>query len=151
MKKIKDPNNNVFLWIDVENERYKYQMINDYKLKLNFKPEKTIIADFFAFDSNGFLSIRDGYMWDGASGPTLDTISTMRASCVHDVGYQMIRTAKIDPSYKKSFDKELSRIMKEDYNPSWFGGSLWSKFRAGYYYQAVSLFGGSSCVPGSEK
>ena len=131
--------------------KYKYEVLQDYRVKLHFKPKKRIESEFYIFDIDGWLTIKKGYRWDGASGPTWDTKSVMRASAVHDVIYQMIRRGEIEVSFKDSGDRELQLIMVEDYHPSNSFTETWSNFRAGYYYQAVKFVGGSSCEPGSEK
>jgi hypothetical protein len=44
--------------------------------------------------SDGVLSFREGYAWDGASGPTIDTTSSYVPSLVHDGFYQLSRASK---------------------------------------------------------
>jgi len=143
--KIIDPSGIPFIWKEIEHDKYKYELVYNYNVLLQFKPSQTIISDFYVFESNGKLSIRKGYLCDGASGPTMDTLSNMRAAFVHDVIYQMLRRGELGQVYKNPGDLELHRLMIEDYSPSWFGGSLWSRFRANYYYQGVRFFGGGSC------
>jgi len=91
-------------------------------------------------DTGGFvrvqrrrLSIRDGYAWDGPSGPAIDTRNTMRASLVHDALYQLLRAGKLAPSFRKVADKIYRQHLIED-------GV--SRVRAGWQYAALRLFGG---------
>lgn len=146
---IVDPAGAQFLWTKIEHPRFKYEVLKDYRIQLHFCPKETVISRYYVFTRDGMLLIRRGYRWDGASGPTIDTISTMRASAVHDVIYQMIRQRELSYSYKRAGDCELSMIMKEDYHPNNVFSSLWSDFRSGYYLIAVSLFGGFACKPGT--
>jgi len=80
------------------------------------------------------LTIHEGYAWDGASGPTIDTKSFMRGSLVHDALYQLISTKKLGKEHRRDADKVLYRICRED-------GMSW--FRAKYVYYAVRKFGES--------
>jgi len=83
----------------------------------------------------GSLTIYDGYSWDGASGPAIDTPDFMTASLVHDVLYQFIRLGKLPMSARKEADQAL-------YDLCIAAGMNW--FRAQYVYQAVRLFGGAN-------
>lgn len=51
---------------------------------------------FFHLHPNGLLELFPGFAWDGASGPTIDSPSSMRASAVHDVFCWLARERKID-------------------------------------------------------
>lgn len=128
-----------FKYKEIDHPKYKYELTRYYRAILNFGPDKRIEGRFHSFHPCGCLRVKVGYRWDGASGPTIDTKSTMRASCVHDVLYQLIREGELSRKYKAAADKELRRLMIED-DPSWGG-----KIRAGYFYQAVKLFGFWAC------
>jgi len=146
---IVDPAGSQFLWCKIKHQDFKYEVLRDYRVQLSFAPKETIISLYYVFTTDGILLIRRGYRWDGASGPTLDTISTMRASAVHDAIYQMIRGRELGLEYKLPGDCALSMIMTEDYHPNNPLSSLWSDFRSGYYFTAVSIFGGFACRPGT--
>jgi hypothetical protein len=60
------------------------------------------------------LWIVTGYAWDGASGPTIDTRSVIRASLVHDALYQLMRLGVLDRGWRATADADLARIMIED-------------------------------------
>jgi hypothetical protein len=65
-------------------EGYKFVVAEDFTVQ-------TVIKNFSVQDAltelqqDGTLTIREGYPWDGNSGPCLDVRSSMLASCVHDV------------------------------------------------------------------
>lgn len=65
-------------------------------------------------DSDGFITVLPGYAWDGPSGPTIDTPSTLRASLAHDVLYQMMRERHLDASLRPEADDLLERMLVED-------------------------------------
>ena len=62
----------------------------------------------------GRLTIRKGYNWDGPSGPTFDTPSTLRASLVHDALYQLMRMGLISFSRRKEVDLIFYRMLRAD-------------------------------------
>ena len=148
MGQIKDKAGNVFRWENIKDDKYKYIVMIDYFVKVNIQTQN--INNKFYSLLGGQLLIKHGYKWDGASGPTIDTHNTMRASCVHDVLYQMIRCRELNPDKKDTADRELQRIMKEDWKAKTIFGKGWNAIRSGYFYYAVKLFGGSSCIPGSQ-
>lgn len=51
---------------------------------------------YFKLEPSGLLTVKRGYAWDGASGPTWDTPSSMAASLVHDVFCQLERDCRLD-------------------------------------------------------
>jgi hypothetical protein len=113
---------------------YKYQLVEDYKIKLNIYPDKYIGIRFLLLEKDGTLTIKQGYAWDGPSGPTFDTKSFMRGSLIHDAYCQLMREHKITKDYREQADKILKKMCKEDGMNS---------FRAWYVYKAVRIFGGT--------
>lgn len=116
--------------------RWKYQLMEDHVADI---PVHGIVFenDFIALEK-GMLLIRKGYCWDGASGPTFDTLSTMRASLVHDALYQLIREGVIGMPFRRFADKLFYKMLRED---------GMGRLRAWYFYRAVRQFGESSAKP----
>lgn len=110
--------------------RFKYITVADYfhqtELK-DFRAECSMIS----LDDNGLLCIRKGYLWDGPSGPTLDSISGMRGSLCHDAGYELMRRGLLENKYRGYFDSLFFDIIKQDGMDS---------LRARVWYEAVSHF-----------
>lgn len=73
---------------------------------------------------DGMLEIRAGYAWDGPSGPTIDTKSTMRASLVHDALYQLMRAGMLAQDARDEADKLLFDLLIQDGCWEW-RASLW--------------------------
>lgn len=92
---------------------YKYTLTRDYSVQTEIYGY-TINTAFISLDVNGVLTIRAGYSWDGASGPTIDTKSTVRASLIHDALFQLMRLNLILQSYFKYANKLLKDIGIED-------------------------------------
>lgn len=89
---------------------------------------------FIDLYKDGTLVLHHGYSWDGASGPTWDTWTTMRASAIHDALYKLIKMGYVPKKTKWKSDLMLYFIMRED-------GAWW--IRALYYMIAVEVFGNS--------
>lgn len=124
----------------------KYQEIHKYKYRLyeRFIIRTPIINkaykhDLFELRADGILIINPGYLWDGVSGPTWDTLSTMIAGLVHDALYQAIRLKLLVLTFKDIIDVFFHTIMIRD--------GVWQA-RAWYFYEAVKKFGKGSCIPG---
>ena len=145
--RIADPSGKDFTWKKIKHPEFKYEVTQMYSVMLPYKPPKSIHTRYFEFLQNGELIIHPGYRWDGASGPTLDTISTMRGSCCHDIPYQMFREGTLNRTLKRDADRTLQLMLMEDYHPENIIQEQWSTFRAGYYYQAVDIFGWWACRP----
>ena len=113
--------------------KYKYELVEDYVVQTGIRPAHDIETRYLKLSANGLLFIRKGYRWDGASGPTLDTPSTMRGALIHDALYQLMRMDLLDYSFKPMADELLRTICIDDGMISW---------RARYYWLAVrSPFG----------
>lgn len=69
---------------------------------------------FVQLDAAGLLTIVEGYFWDGASGPAMDSKSIMRASLVHDALYQLIREGYVHSMYRPAADILLAVILFDD-------------------------------------
>ena len=125
-----------------ELKAYKYQVMKEYNLQIDIQPAIDLIFKYMALTCEGLLTIKDGYAWDGPSGPTVDTLDFMRGSLVHDVLYQLMRLGALDYKiYRKRADEILREICLAD---------GMSAFRAWYVYQAVQWFGENFAKPKPE-
>lgn len=118
-------------------EGYEYQLIEDYQVQTSIKPESWAICSFIKLDSSGYLTIKEGYAWDGPSGPAIDTKNFMRGSLVHDALYQLMREKLLDYGWRKEADRELVRLCKED---------GMSSIRAAWVYSGVRFGGGPAAT-----
>jgi hypothetical protein len=122
---------------------YKYQLTNDYSALIPIKPIEDIDTDYIDLSVSGFLVIKNGYAWDGPSGPTIDSPSFMRGSLVHDALYQLMRAEKLDGEiYRKPADQLLQQMCIHD---------GMSSFRAWIVYHALRFGGGSAADPARKK
>ncbi len=97
---------------------------------------------FMTLYPNGRLLILKGYAWDGPSGPTFDTKNFMRGSLVHDCLYQLMREGMLPQNFRKSADKLLRKMCRQD---------GMNRFRAWIVYQGVRLGGAGSARPPKTK
>jgi len=115
----------------VKLNKYKYRLIEDYDIQTIIK-DVDVLTNYLHLRKSGLLTVFKGYAWDGPSGPTVDTKNFMRASLVHDVLYQLLRSGELEQKYKGYVDTLMRKINIED---------GMSKFRAWYTYLAVNKFG----------
>lgn len=120
---------------------YKYQLRAAYAVLL---PELAdlarapIVTDWIELDPDGTLRIRAGYAWDGASGPTYDSKSSMRPSLVHDALFQLMRMRLLALACREIADLIFKRLCLAD--------GMWS-VRAQLWYHAVRIFGEPGADP----
>lgn len=120
---------------------YKYQSAEDYSLQTTVTGYD-IDTGFIRLTHDGILTIKKGYAWDGASGCTIDTKSSMRGAEVHDAFYQLMRLDLIGQHNRIVADAYLRDICIED--------GMW-RWRAWLWYQAVRKFALSCANAESEK
>ena len=117
---------------------YKYQLVNDYRVQTDIRPDYDIETEFVQLDRVGVLTIRHGYAWDGPSGPTFDTANFMRGSLVHDALAGLLRDAYLERSvWFTPINRELQKICIED--------GMW-RIRAWWVFVGVEYCGGRSWV-----
>ena len=124
----------------------RYRKIVDYKYLLRgggkaymtpIKPDKPLYSPnekdwMIALDPSGMLTIKQGYMWDGASGPTVDGSTNMEPALKHDCFYQLMSEGTLSLKWRKAVDRLFYRDLKvAGMNP----------VRAWYYHKAVAWFG----------
>lgn len=121
---------------------YKYQLATDYEIQINVFSPESILTDFIELTMSGQLKIKKGYAWDGASGPAIDTLSTIRGSLVHDALYELMRKEYISQEWREQADKELYRLIRED---------GMGKFRAYWWHRGVKKWAAKAASPVSRK
>ena len=122
---------------------YKYQLKEEYITIIDIKPDAPINTEYLALTTDGMITVREGYAWDGPSGPTIDTLNFMRGSLIHDALYQLMRERHLDKDkYREVADRLLQKICKED---------GMSTLRAWWVYQGVRFGGGPSADPANDK
>jgi hypothetical protein len=117
---------------------FKYQLALDYLVKTSLRPSKAINTKFLFLGIDGWLLIRAGYAWDGPSGPTFDTSSSMRGSLIHDALYQLLREGLLPPEARQAADRELYAACIQD--------RMW-RGRADLWLREVNKFAGSAADP----
>jgi len=124
---------------------YKYQVRKDWWVATSIVAQACRIEDedlpgspWIELEGNGVLRVREGYAWDGPSGPTIDTKSFMRGSLAHDCLYQLLRAGKLPQECREEADRTLWLLCRED---------GMSRFRSWYVYHALRLFAGKYAEP----
>jgi hypothetical protein len=124
---------------------YKHQLVEEYSVKTRIKPRIKIETEYIILNSEGKLSVKKGYAWDGASGPVPDTRKVLRASLVHDALYQLMRTQpdKLPrEDHRGDADLLFKEVCIED-------GVVKSKAKV--YYFGLRKFGEKFADPSSRK
>lgn len=107
------------------------QLCSEFVFELPYNTGKKFTKGFI--DVNGkIVTVKIGYVWDGASGPTIDTSDSVCASLGHDVMYELIGSGDISMDNKEGADFWFYERLIQDGMP---------QFRAFYWYKAVRLFG----------
>ena len=121
---------------------YKYQLPETitYRSKLLSKVE--ISTYYVDLTRTGVLTIRRGFAWDGASGLTIDSPSSITASAVHDALYYLIRQGLLPRHFRKAADEILRDLCIEK--------GMW-KWRANAWYKAVRIGGKGAANPANKK
>ena len=121
---------------------YKYQLEETYSIKTPIVGYD-ITSQYYTLKPDGNLKIEIGYAWDGASGPTFDTDSSMIPSLVHDVFCQMMRDKLI------SYDKWQDSVNEFFYEHCIACGMC--PGRAKLWYKGVELGDAGNPNQGSSK
>lgn len=108
---------------------YKYQLVDEFKYQISITGFDAN-TPFIQLDAEGHLTISKHYAWDGASGPTIDTRNSMRASLVHDALYQLLRMKLLPQSEVIPSDRLFRKMLIKD---------GMSRFRAGIWYRGLRL------------
>lgn len=118
---------------------YKYQLVDDYSATVSVIPGQNIDTEFISLNTEGLLLIKQGYAWDGPSGPSIDTKDFMRGSLVHDALYQLMRQEHLsDDQWREEADLDLKRMCLKDGMP---------RARAWWVHIAVRKRGGPAASP----
>lgn len=122
---------------------YKYQLTDSYQTDIKILPEKEVDTPYIKLTTQGNLTIKAGYAWDGPSGPTIDTLNFMRGSLVHDALYQLMRNGELDSKRDKDpADRLLQKMCKKDGMKS---------ARAWWVYKGLALAGKGATLKKNKK
>lgn len=111
----------------------KYQSLREHRIQTSLRPKQKLVSKhgWVELHTNGELVVKKGYCWDGPSGPTFDTASTMRASLFHDALYQLMRELLLSVgAHRRLADELLRRVMIADGAWEWRADFwLWTVWR----------------------
>ena len=121
---------------------YKYQLAEDYTVRTDIIVGGWVNTEYIKLSPVGYLTVKNGYAWDGASAVAIDTPNIMRGSLCHDAFYQLMRQGVLSQEWRKPVDKEMHKMCLED---------GMSRFRAWWIYQGLRGGGASSADPKNKK
>jgi hypothetical protein len=109
---------------------FKYQLAETYTLQTPIVGE-VVNNDYFTLEEDGILTVKKGYVWDGASGPAFDTKSSMRPSLIHDAFCQAMRDGSLDyERWQDTVNEFFKQMCIED--------GMW-RVRANLWHSAVEF------------
>ena len=111
--------------------KYKYTLFREYTFYSDIIPIEAGMWGLLGITDKGIMTIKQGYAWDGPSGPTVDTHTFMRGSLVHDALYQLMREQKIGQDQRKRADEILREICLSDGMASVRAAWVYAGVRAG--------------------
>ncbi len=111
---------------------YKYRLMNRVFFETKIRVKTKIDTQSIMLERDGRLTLREGYAWDGPSGPAIDTLNFMRASLAHDALYQLMALGLLNIQHRKTADRLMRDLCLED---------GMSRFRVWYTYHLVRRFG----------
>jgi len=119
--------------------KYKYTLADDYAFPTTgLTVPENIDLGFVVLNTDGLLTIRKGYAWDGPSDPAIDTKNFLRPSLIRDALYQLMREEKLPQTCRLRADEILREECREN-------GMC--KPRAWWVFKAVRLWGEKSVRP----
>jgi hypothetical protein len=109
---------------------YKYQLAMSMSGHVPIRPKGNIVTEFIELTRDGYMTIKKGYAWDGASGPTFNTKNSQTPSLVHDAFCQLIRQGYLPQRARAQADKFFYDMLRDR--------KMW-KIRARIWYQGVRI------------
>lgn len=111
---------------------YTFEFADEFGLSLRADPQGTHNPQALYTITETTLTAREGFKWDGASGPVLQTKNSIRATLVHDIMCEAIADGAFLPSSRANADLILLELLLAD---------GMSKYRANAWYTVVDAFG----------
>lgn len=86
--------------------RYHYLLVEPFHCETGLSFTDNAETSFLTLTTDGKLSIKEKYAWDGVTGFP-DFTSLMRAALVHDAFYQLMREGKVPRDRQREVDDLL--------------------------------------------
>ena len=114
---------------------WKYRLYNTEVYPTGITLTNPVQTRYIDMTVDGVITVKRGYVYDGASGPTIDSKNTMLASLIHDALYQLMRGNLISRDWRKRADEVLYEILIDK--------GMW-KLRAKIWYRTVRKAAGNA-------
>lgn len=120
----------------------KYYTREQELLQTTIYPNEDIVTEYVTLYTSGLLQIEENYMWDGPSGPTIDTDNSMTPSLGHDALAQLMRMEVLPRHWRIHSNRDFYRWCRER--------KMW-KIRAKIWLRSLNRFGGPSTDPKNKR
>lgn len=134
---------------------YRHQLYENCMVCIEIYPEQSIATRYIYLSPDGNMLIRDGYAWDGPSGPCRWLADRMPewiqkiylkhilpGSLVHDALCQLMRLGLLGPTWADQVNMEFKKVNLD---------SGMSRPRAWWTHKAVDKFGDFAMDPKNKK
>jgi len=115
----------------IDHTKWKYQLTGAYYHTTHVYPDKEIKTKYITLETDSNLRMNQGYAWNGANKPAINTKTNRVASLVHDALCQLIRCGKLPFRFRKDADEIFYKICLEN---------GMDPVRAWYSFKAVQLY-----------
>jgi hypothetical protein len=134
----------------------KYQLLEDHAVRTPFLGMPSWERPFSRYDGvTAILHLKTGLAWNGASGPTFDSSSSMAPSGEHDECYGAIEGGwGVDMTanrVKRAYQAWIMRRRVDMFFAARLVECGMAKWRAKLWLWGVRKFGGSHAVPGKKQ
>ena len=111
--------------IDYKEYNDGYQILKTSYFPTSYK-DCEYFGSHFSITKDGMIYVWEGYCFDGASGPTIDTDNSFEAACFHDIMYALIRMGVIPNTYwnRRKADLMFYKALRKD-GMSWLRANAW--------------------------
>lgn len=93
----------------------KYQVEKkDYVARTHIRPRRDIFTRYIILLKSGLLRLKIGFPWNGASGPTWDDKTNMRASGEHDALCELVELGLLPRKWLKEINRRFWGVCRRD-------------------------------------
>ena len=92
---------------------YRFQTTRWVVVKTAIRPGRLICTSWLVLLPDGWLLVRPGYAWDGASGPAINTENWRLPSLVHDALCQLVGAGLLGIEWEPAIHDEMHRLLRK--------------------------------------
>ncbi|MEE9541172.1 MAG: hypothetical protein V3V85_06735 [Candidatus Thorarchaeota archaeon] len=98
---------------------FRFQLVEDWLHRTPFRLNKEVDTPFIKVTTDGLMTVKRGYAWDGRSG-LIRRKKTKMPSLFHDAAYQLIRQRQLYAVSKTTADRHYVKMLKANKVAKWY-------------------------------